>query len=521
MNRPVELRLGVDVGGTNTDAVVIDTDGKLLAEAKAPTTQDVMSGVVESVRVVVDTIGSDACQITHAMLGTTHVTNAVLQRRGLSKVAVLRIGAPATLAVPPLSQWPADLRSAVLADVAVVGGGIEFNGDELVPLDLPAVEAFVAGVGADVHGIAVTGVFASVSDRHEVAVLETCRMLRPDLEVVLSSRFGSVGLLERENATVLNAALIHLAREVTEGFRAALERLDLTAVCYFTQNDGTLMALDEATRFPVLTIGSGPANSLRGAAYLTGLKDALVVDVGGTSTDIGVLVNGFPRESSTPTDIGGIRTNFRMPDVLSVAMGGGTCLARNQTGACQVGPASVGYRLISEALVFGGNQPTLTDAAVAAQRVDLGTVDGLEHFAELLSSSLPIADERLADGVDRMKASSSPEPLVAVGGGSFLVPSDLSGTQKVVRPDHYEVANAIGAAIAPVSGSIDRLFVLGPGGREAALQEAKDLAIEEAIRLGADPSATEIVEVEEIALSYLSSPVLRIRAKAAGWLANV
>ena len=87
------------------------------------------------------------------------------------------------------------------------------------------------------------------------------------------------------------------------------------------------MALDHAVRYPVLTIGSGPANSIRGAAFLTGSSDALVVDVGGTSTDVGVLVNGFPRESSQGVEIGGIRTNFRMPDLVTVALGGGTVLA--------------------------------------------------------------------------------------------------------------------------------------------------------------------------------------------------
>lgn len=520
MSGPADLRLGVDVGGTNTDAVVLDAEGRLLAEAKTPTTPDVMSGVVEAVRRVVEAIGGDTARITHAMLGTTHVTNAVLQRRGLVKVAVLRVGAPATLAVPPLSQWPSDLRDAVVADVAVIRGGIEFNGDELAPLDEAAAETFVNGLDAEVHTVAVTCVFASVSDRHETAVLELCQRVRPDLEVVLSSRFGSVGLLERENATVLNAALTELARQVTDGFRSALGQLAIAAVCYFTQNDGTLMALDEVTRYPVLTIGSGPANSIRGAAYLTGLQDALVVDVGGTSTDVGVLVNGFPRESAQPTDIGGIRTNFRMPDVLSVAIGGGTCLSLG-AGRTRVGPASVGYHLESEALVFGGDQPTLTDAAVAARRADLGTVSHLVRHAELLETALPIADAQLADSVDRMKTSSSPEPLVVVGGASFLVPDDLPGAGAVIRPLHYEVANAVGAAIAPVSGSIDRLFTLGPGGRDAAVQEAKDLAVEEAIRLGADPQATEVVEVEEIAASYMASPVLRVRAKAAGSLATV
>ena len=99
------------------------------------------------------------------------------------------------------------------------------------------------------------------------------------------------------------------------------------------------MALDYAIRYPVLTIGSGPANSLRGAAFLTGYADALVADVGGTSTDVGVLVGGFPRESAAAVEIGGIRTNFRMPDVLAIALGGGT-IVRAARRRCRRRPAT-------------------------------------------------------------------------------------------------------------------------------------------------------------------------------------
>src|SRR5207245_4864707 len=115
-------------------------------------------------------------------------------------------------------------------------------------------------------------------------------------EVSLSHEIGTVGLLERENATVLNAALTAVAHEVNEALEAALASRQLDALVFFAQNDGTLMAQEQAIRFPVLTIGSGPANSIRGAAYLTGIRDAIVADVAGTSTAAAVLATGFPRE---------------------------------------------------------------------------------------------------------------------------------------------------------------------------------------------------------------------------------
>ena len=112
------------------------------------------------------------------------------------------------------------------------------------------------------------------------------------------------------------------------------------------------MSLTYAKQFPILTIACGPTNSIRGASYLAGLKDAVVLDVGGTTSDIGVLVDGFPRESSLAVDVGGVRTNFRMPDIVSIGVGGGSLVREQPDGSVTVGPDSVGYRITQEALVF-------------------------------------------------------------------------------------------------------------------------------------------------------------------------
>jgi N-methylhydantoinase A/oxoprolinase/acetone carboxylase beta subunit len=286
---------------------------------------------------------------------------------------------------------------------------------------------------------------------------------------------------------------------------------------FFAQNDGTLMGLDQAMRYPVLTIGSGPANSVRGAAFLTGRSDALVADVGGTSTDIGMLVNGFPRESSYGVEIGGIRTNFRMPDLVTIALGGGTVVSGGRDSV-RVGPRSVGYRLRREALVFGGPTATLTDSAVAAGRAALGSVAATARHHELLGAALARADEMLADAIDRVKTSREDRPLIAVGGGSILVADKIPGVSEVIRPEHFDAANAVGAAIASVSGQIDRIFHPGPGGRDAMLEEAREEARERAVTSGADPETVRIVELEEIPLAYLTTPAVRVRVKAAGTL---
>ena len=507
-----DLRLGVDVGGTNTDAVVLDAEDRLLAKAKVPTTPDVTKGIEGAIAGVAEQV--DRARITHAMFGTTHATNAVLERRGLRRVGVLRIGGPATHAIRPLFGWPSDLRDVISAGELIVDGGIEFDGRELSPLDSEAIARFAAEVAGRADAIAIASVFAPVSDQHERAAEEIVRKELGDLPVSLSSQIGSLGLLERENATVLNASLIDVARGVTSAIAGALERNGLRPITFFAQNDGTLMDLEFAIRFPVLTIGSGPANSIRGAAYLTGRTDAIVVDVGGTSTDVGVLVRGFPRESSFGVEIGGIRTNFRMPDLVTIALGGGTIVTE---GA--LGPGSVGYRILEEALVFGGSTPTLPDAGVAAQRFALGDRSALDRHGSLLASAIAGSDAMLADAIDRVKTSREAVTLVAVGGGAPLVPDDLTGTGEVLRPDHSDVANAIGAAIASVSGEVDRVFHTGVGGRDAAIAEASEEAIERAVSAGAARESVEVVEIEEVPLAYLTDPAVRIRVKAGGPLA--
>jgi N-methylhydantoinase A/oxoprolinase/acetone carboxylase beta subunit len=511
--------MGIDVGGTNTDAVLINSSDLVIAKAKVAGTQDITGGIVTAIDAVLRGAAADTSRITHVMLGTTHATNAVLERRNLRRVAVIRIGGPATHSIRPMYGWPADLVAAASAGATIVDGGIEFDGRELSPLDTDAIARFLGKVGGDADGVAITSVFAPVSARHELAAAEVVKRELGLVHTSLSHEVGSIGLLERENATILNGALAGVARGVARAMRDALTAHGLHPVTLFAQNDGTLMGLDQALHYPVLTIGSGPANSVRGAAFLTGASDSLVVDVGGTSTDVGVLVNGFPRESTQGVEIGGIRTNFRMPDLVTIALGGGTVISEDdRDGAVRIGPRSVGYRLPRDALVFGGSTPTLTDGAVAAGRAHLGSPARAVSQQRMLAKALAAADVMLADAIDRMKTSKGDRPLIAVGGGSILVPDRIPGVSEVIRPEHFDAANAVGAAIASVSGQVDRIFHPGEGGRQAILNEAREEARERAITAGADPGTVRTIEMEEIPLAYLTSPAVRVRVKAAGAL---
>jgi N-methylhydantoinase A/oxoprolinase/acetone carboxylase beta subunit len=514
---PPDCRLGIDVGGTNTDAVVMDGADRVIAKTKVPSTADTSGGIRAAIDSVLRMPGVDPSLVTRVMLGTTHATNAVLERRPLQRLAVIRIGGPATYSIRPLYSWPADLAKAVCVEATIVDGGIEFDGRDLSPLDTDAIARFLGRVGPAADGVAITSVFAPVSARHELMAADIVKRELGDIHVSLSHEIGSLGILERENATILNGALTGVTRGVAGALESALSAHGISPSTYFAQNDGTLMSLDHALRYPVLTIGSGPANSVRGAAFLTGHTESLVVDVGGTSTDVGVLVNGFPRESSLGVEIGGIRTNFRMPDLVTIALGGGTTVTRDG-GRLIIGPRSVGYLLQQEALVFGGTTPTLTDSAVAAGRVSLGQSRLAGPHQRMLTEALARADVMVADAIDRMKTSKADRPLVAVGGGSILLPDRIPGISEVVRPEHFDVANAVGAAIASVSGQVDRIFHLESGGRQAALDEACDEARQRAVAAGADPDTVQIIEREEIPLAYLTTPAVRIRVKVAGVL---
>ena len=339
------------------------------------------------------------------------------------------------------------------------------------------------------------------------------------VHVSLSHNIGSLGLLERENATVLNEALVGVALRVIGAITTSLELTGLGhCVVYFAQNDGTLMSLEGAAALPVLTIGSGPANSIRGAALLSGVRDAIVVDVGGTSTDVGVLVNGFPRESSAGVAIGGIATNFRMPDLVAIGLGGGS-IVRRVGDEVQVGPDSVGYQLSERALVFGGDTTTMSDAAVALGRASFGTAAVAPD--EDLAAALAKADEMVADAIDRVKTAKGDVELIVVGGGSVLLSDDIPGVSVVHRPHDYDVANAVGAATGTVSGQVDRIYASANRTRQDILDEAMFEARAQAVKAGADERFVEVVDLEEMPIAYLTNPAVRVRAKAAGPLAGL
>jgi N-methylhydantoinase A/oxoprolinase/acetone carboxylase beta subunit len=254
---------------------------------------------------------------------------------------------------------------------------------------------------------------------------------------------------------------------------------------------------------------------MRGAAFLSGERDCAVVDIGGTTSDVGILGHGFPREASVAVDVSGVRTNFRMPDILALGLGGGS-IVRPEPGET-IGPDSVGYELTSRSLIFGGDTLTASDVVVASGRASFGDASLVAHLdGALVERVLAGIEETIAGAVDRMKTTADPLPVVVVGGGSVLLGDELAGASRLERPEHFAVANAIGAAIAQVGGEVDRVVSLDGHSREAALEEAKQEAIEKAVAAGAERESIQIVDVEEVPLAYLPSNAVRFRVKAVG-----
>ena len=243
-----------------------------------------------------------------------------------------------------------------------------------------------------------------------------------------------MGLIERENAAVMNAALVSLSAKVVGSFGEALKALSIEAPFFISQNDGTLMSAAYVERYPVLTFASGPTNSMRGAAFLSDQENAVVVDIGGTTTDVGVLARGFPR------GISGRRRCRRRANQFPHAGRAGDRAGRRQPGAGRrSGHNRPRFRRLRanprRRWSSAADTLTATDIAVAAGLADIGdrkAVAGLDDTA--VGRALDRIHVMVEDAIDRMKTSAEPVPAILVGGGSILMERELAGVSTLSIP---------------------------------------------------------------------------------------
>ncbi|MCE4598793.1 MAG: hydantoinase/oxoprolinase family protein [Desulfurococcales archaeon] len=518
-----KYRIGIDVGSTNTDVAIVDEKGRPYYTSKVATTPDVTTGILKALEKAAKESGVSPDDIAAVMYGTTHGLNAIITRRGLYKVGVIRIGLPATTAIEPMLDWPPDLRKAVGNLYVLVEGGFEYTGEEISPLDEDKVRKAAEKFKREgVDSVAIISVFSPVRPDHEYKAAKIVSDVLGDIPVSLSSSIGSIGLLERENATILNAAIIGVMKRSISAVRNTMDKLNLTsAKLYLAQNDGTIISAEMAEKYPIFTVAAAVSNSVRGAYVLTGLKDAIVVDTGGTTTNIGVLEKGFPRESSSPVVLGGVRTSFMMPDFVSIGVAGGS-IVKQEDNKVTVGPESVGYELITKGIAWGGNLITATDVALALGRM---RIDDPRCNPDLAKAKIPrdLAEKayeyiirKIEEGIDKVKTKPDPMPVVLVGGGSAMLPRSLQGASVVIRPEGAQSANAIGAATALIGATVEKTYNYEQVDRKNALEDAKSEAKRRAVESGADPGSIEVAFVEEISMPYLPGNIVKVRVKAVG-----
>lgn len=461
------MRIGVDVGGTHTDAALVD-GRRVLATLKTPTTADVETGVIMAIRNLLGQSGIAPSVVTAVIVGTRQFRNAFAERRHLNEVALLRLVPPAWPRFEWEADWPPDLAWAIGRRIHHIGGvhpGQSTGGALFDERAVATVARMVRREG--IPAIAVSSLFPQLDARMEQRVAEILRAEVPEARISLASdlALGHDGgtTAGREAVAIMNAALAALAERVAGSFREALRSLGLTAPFFFTRNDGAVLDHTDIERFPALTFLSGPANSLRGAAFLSNFSeylesmDTVAVDIGATTTHVAGLVKGRPRKTLTSVRIGGLWGDFHVPDMRSINLGGGSLVVEcpvNGPSRTRIGPEAVGSGAPGQPLVFGGNVLTTTDIAVAIGAADIGDRSRVRNLSvPLITAAMAAIHDRLAQAVREARSSRRPlspqdMAVIVVGGGSLLIDRPLRGGGMLLIPPHAGEAGAIGAAVA-------------------------------------------------------------------------
>ena len=317
--------LGIDTGGTFTDAAIIDMDDVMVvAKAKARTTyHDLAEGIAQSVDNVLEVSGLGAERIGLVGVSTTLATNSILEGKG-GKVGLIGIG------WEPERNW--DLGTT---RQAFISGGHEPSGEEKESLVLDEVlEAVQMMEGMD--AVAVSGLFSVYNKSHERMISENIReSLR--VPVVMGHQLTTeLGIQERTVTAVLNARLIPLINQFLDDVEGAMKARGIRSQIMVFKGDGTLMNIRTARERPVETILSGPAASTMGGKTLAKVDSCVIVDIGGTSTDIAFLEDGFPRISREGATVGDWRTRVRAVDMWTATLGGDSEIKANISGDVEI-----------------------------------------------------------------------------------------------------------------------------------------------------------------------------------------
>jgi hypothetical protein len=455
-------RLGVALPGTRAAAAVLDPDGRVVATVERGVEGDAAGEVLDDILDAVRPHGVAPEQIDHvifAVTDSTVLTDLAAETglwRGwpgrLARVAAVRLGA-ATTSVPPLALWPEELRERIVVAATCLSGGAMLDGSDYEPLDIEGLLAFARKIAGTVGAVAITGVFSSVTSRHELAAAEVLREeLGANAAILLSHEFGGLGLIERENATVLQAALTAPAAEQAGKLLTAVNRRGMDgAEVFLARGDGTIATLDNAVTHPLSLLAATDATAAMGVALLAGEADALVglTTVDGSLRAVCSVNEGMPRMTIGHTAVARVPTGLSVPALVPV------------NGSLEIEDA------IDRAKDAPGDLPLLLAGPGAAA------------FGKTL-------------------------------------PRNPAGTIAVDCPAGAEAASAVGAAAATVTGEARRIVPLDSPRLEEIRADLREAARASAMRAGADPAAVAVMSVEEKPLAYLSVPTVVMRVWAGG-----
>jgi N-methylhydantoinase A/oxoprolinase/acetone carboxylase beta subunit len=328
------LVLGIDTGGTYTDGVLLEYHSrKILAAHKSLTTKRDFSIGIENVIEGIDI--QDASAIRMVSISTTLATNAIAEGKG-KRVALFLIGYDPEL----VSSFKMESRFAT-PNFYYFTGGHDLHGQEKEELDLSALVAKTNQIKGEVDAIAISSYFSPLNPEHEIrthkAISQIC-----DLPLVLGHQLSTkLGSVERATTAALNASLLAVLQDFIIAVRRAMERRGIEAPLMVVRGDGTLMSDEFAARSPVETIHSGPAASAMGGRFLSHTDDALVVDVGGTTTDLALIQNGEVTISEEGASVSGYKTSVKAANLLSIGLGGDSHITLDRENNLTLGPERV------------------------------------------------------------------------------------------------------------------------------------------------------------------------------------
>jgi N-methylhydantoinase A/oxoprolinase/acetone carboxylase beta subunit len=324
----VKYGIGIDTGGTYTDSVIVDfLSHRILSKSKALTTrQDLRIGIVNSLSGLDTTLFPE---VKFVALSTTLATNSIVEGKGQRVGLIVAVPNKQTFRLP--ARIPAE-------EIVVIDGAHNREGHETTALDIRGGEEAVLRLSDNVEAFAVSGYFSIYNPAHELKLKEFIAGVCRHPVVCGHELTGAVGMVERAITAAFNARLLPIVGDLLDSVGEILKQKGIEAPLMIVKGDGSLISEKAARNRPVETILSGPAASIIGASWLTGLKDAVIVDMGGTTTDIGILAGGMPGISEDGAIIGGWQTRIRSIEMQTVGLGGDSRISIGAEGRIQIGP---------------------------------------------------------------------------------------------------------------------------------------------------------------------------------------